>query len=185
MNQWVYWDDLQEHAKFQGSYITKMYPTMGDNSEQLCPGGPSSTCRQQLSPQVLCPALRILGAVGLCEVHFLSLGRLKLLQSLKNRASFWRRQLYNSLFYKYNFFNPWVGLCFEVLSMTAFVESQSSYSDYYPPKAQNSPNIYGQTSWRKCFTIPNVMQTFLICITNDCLAVNRIWWWTMRLFRWL
>lgn len=125
-----------------------MYPTMGDNSEQLCPGGPSSTCRQQLSPQVLCPALRILGAVGLCEVHFLSLGRRKLLQSLKNRASFWRRQLYNSLFYKYNFFNPWVGLCFEVLSMTAFVESQSSYSDYYPPK-------------------PKIAQTFMVRLVGE------------------
>lgn len=88
VNQWVYWNDLQEHAKLQGSYITKMYPTMSDNSEQLCPAGPSSTCRQQLSPQKLCPALRTLGAVGLCEVHFLSLGRLKLFQSLKNSASF-------------------------------------------------------------------------------------------------
>lgn len=35
VNQWVYWDCLQEHGWLTGSCITKNLPSMGDDSERL------------------------------------------------------------------------------------------------------------------------------------------------------
>lgn len=117
-HQRIYWGYLHELGWLQGSYITKIIPRVGDNSEKLPPV-------QLAGWNPLLSSALVLEFEGL--IDFVSLGRfcsivcLRPLPSLRSRASVWRKQLHNSLVCKW--FHPSSGVFsfFEVLSMSWLV----------------------------------------------------------------